>query len=283
MTEKTLAIIFSLILAASALTFIPEAKPVNQSNKLIAAVSIPPLAEWVEKVGGKRVQVLILIPEGADPHLYEPPPSLIAQASRAKLIVLIGLGFEPWAERIAQLNPEAKILRVSSLVKPRKLGSKPDPHVWLTPKAAMATVKRIAEILAELDPDHAEAYRERMEAYLAELQALDLEISSRLSAFKGKPILVLHPAWGYFAETYGLKQLALGEEASPARLAYIIEEARKLGLKTVFVEPFANPELAQTLAREIGGNTAWLNPLPRSYVEGLREAALTIAEALGGA
>ena len=187
---------------------------------------------------------------------------------------------EPWTEKIIQINPEAKILRVAEGVKLRSLEGKPDPHVWLSLKVAVKAVSRIAQALAELDPDHAGFYRENAEAYQAELLRLHREIETMLSKFKGETLLVAHPAWGYFADDYGLKQLFIGDDPSPARVASVIEKARSLGIKTVFAEPFSSLKTVELVAGEIGGKILFLDPLPADYVEGLRRNALTIMEGL---
>ncbi|RLI30527.1 MAG: zinc ABC transporter substrate-binding protein [Candidatus Hecatellales archaeon] len=267
-----------IVFSTLALTFNPS--QAASKGKIVVAVSIPPLAEWVEKVGGNRVEALVLIPKGASPHLYEPPPSTLLEACKAKLIVMVGLGLEPWTEKIIQINPEAKILRVAEGVKLRSLEGKPDPHVWLSLKVAVKAVSRIAQALAELDPDHAGFYRENAEAYQAELLRLHREIETMLSKFKGETLLVAHPAWGYFADDYGLKQLFIGDDPSPARVASVIEKARSLGIKTVFAEPFSSLKTVELVAGEIGGKILFLDPLPADYVEGLRRNALTIMEGL---
>jgi zinc transport system substrate-binding protein len=256
---------------------------ISEDGKIVVAVSIPPMAEWVEKIGGETVRVVVLIPHGANPHIYEPPPSKIIEASRAEIIVLIGLGFEHWAEEILDINREAHVIRVSSIVKPIMVDGKPDPHMWLSPKTALKVIPEIQHALSEVKPEKAELYKVRLQSYREELLEADREISVKLSNLKVRKFFVLHPAWGYFARDYELEQVAVfwGEDVSAAHLVQLVEEARALEAKTIFVEPWCSEELKEILSRETGCDVEVLDPLAPNYVENLRVSASRIAEELG--
>lgn len=278
-------ILVIVVLAALGVWMFSEApEEFSGEEKIVVAVSIPPMAEWVERVGGEKVRVVVLVPREANPHIYEPSPSKIVEASRAKILVLVGLGFERWADEVLEVNREAYIIRVADLAEPLMVNGKPDPHMWLSPRIAVKVIPEIEHTLSKVDPENGEYYRVRMEKYVEELKKLDLEISAKLSELKVRKFFVLHPAWRYFARDYGLEQVAIleHEDASASHLAKLIDEAKALKVRVVFAEPWCSRELAEILADEVGCEIRFLDPLAQDYAENLRVSAYRIAEALGG-
>ena len=155
-----------------------------------------------------------------------------------------------------------------------------DPHVWTSPEKCMAIVENIRDALAEADPDRAETYRRNAEELLAELAAVKAEVAKKLEPCRGQTFFVYHPAFGYFASEFGLKQIGIelgGREPSPARLARAIDEAKEHRVRTVFVQPQFNPSAAKALAEAIGGEVAELDPLAPDVIENFRRIADGIA------
>lgn len=159
-----------------------------------------------------------------------------------------------------------------------------DPHVWLAPQLALRIAANIRDALTAADPA-GQAHYARNHARLAtELEQLDAELGHAFSARPGGSFLVFHPAWGYLAEAYGLRQLAVeseGKEPGPRGLQRLIEQARAAGIETVFVQPQYAPAAAETLARALGGRTVVIDPLAEDYIVNLRRAGHAIAQGLG--
>jgi len=270
--------------------------PVPGADKVKVAVSIAPLADLAQQVGGEHVTVTTLVPPAASPHTYEPTPAQVKEVADANVMVLIGLGFEFWAEDIIEsaANPDLIVIHTSEGIEVihdehehegHEVGN---PHVWLNPRNAMVQVRHLRDVLIEADPAHQAEYEANAEATLAHLEALDEEITAQIATWSHREFIAFHPSWVYFAQRYGLTQAAVvertpGKEPSPAELAEIIETARRIGAKAIFAEPQFSPKAAETIAAESGAQVLFLNPLggalrqaqdeaegPTSYLEMMR-------------
>ena len=219
-------------------------------EKIPVAASIIPLGDFCQKIGGDRVEVQVLIPPGASPHVYEPTPATVAKAQTARLLVYVGAGLDPWADRLVR-SRGARDLAVVEAVQGLSLlgdvdsqhhdhheghghekeglshegGSKAasggkkaahphgNPHVWLDPVAVQGICRRIAEALIKIDPEHRPAYEANLGRYLAELEELNQEIAGKVAGFRLKEYVCFHPAFPYFARRYGLKEVGVIELA----------------------------------------------------------------------
>ena len=207
----------------------------TSTGKIPVVASIVPLGDFCRQLGGDRVQVQVLVPPGASPHIFEPPPSVVARAAQARLFVYTGAGLEPWAAKLlASLG--AKKLEVVEAVQGLSLikaagahhhseasGAKPhhhvpaagteqahhghgghhhevgNPHVWLDPVLAEDICRRISAALIRLDPGHRRYYEERLQDYLKKLAALNQEILKQVSSFRIREFVCFHPSFSYFA------------------------------------------------------------------------------------
>jgi len=134
------------------------------------------------------------------------------------------------------------------------------------------------------DPRHAAAYERNLKALQADLDEVDARIAEALAPLKGRKFFVFHPAFGYFADAYGLKQVPVeieGKSPGPRRLAALIEKARREGVKVIFVQPQFSPRGAQAVAEAIGGVVVPMDPLARDYLKNLEHIAQQIKKALG--
>lgn len=161
-----------------------------------------------------------------------------------------------------------------------------DPHVWLNPRNARAMAAAMARAFAAADPDHADEYRRNLAALQDDLDRLDARIARALAPLKGKEFLVYHPAFGYFAEAYGLRQVPVeieGKEPSARQLADLVARARAGGIRVVFVQPQFSAKSAEALAAAIGGAVVPMDPLARDYAANLADVADKIRKALAPA
>ncbi|HID06553.1 MAG TPA: zinc ABC transporter substrate-binding protein [Armatimonadetes bacterium] len=272
---KALTLLAALMIAASSVHL--------EAARLQVLVTIPPQAEWVERVGGEGVEVTVLVPPGANPHTYEPTPRQLKKVAQADLYAIVGSGIEfevAWLGKIRRLNPRLFILDCSKGV--QRLAD--DPHLWLSLRNAQRMVENLLEGLSRLDPEHSGLYRERAEAYLKELRELDAELSRLFSNAKGRAFMTFHPAWGYFARDYGLRQLVIeqgGKSPSPKAMVRLAEEAKEEGISVIFASPQFDRRAAEAVARSIGAGVMLLDPLARDYLENMHRAAHAIARALG--
>jgi len=270
-----LASVFGLIGCASTI-------PTGAEGKVRIVVSILPQAYFVERIGGDRVEVTVMVPPGASPATYEPTASQMRDLSRADVYIRIRVPFEEaWMDRIAAVNPSMLIVDSSTDIE--RIGGK-DPHIWLSPRLVKIQAENIYQGLAEVDPEHADFYAQNKEQFIKDLDALDAEIADLLSGVKGKKFMVFHPSWSYFAQDYGLEQIPVeieGKEPSAAELAELIEIAKTNDIKVIFVAPQFSTRSAETIARQIGGQVVFVDPLARDWMNNLRAVAKAFAQGLG--
>ena len=133
---------------------------------------------------------------------------------------------------------------------------RPDPHIWLNPLLVKTQARTICDALVELDPQHAADYRKNLAAFEADLDRVHAEIAATLAPLKGRELFVFHPAFGYFADAYGLKQVPVeieGKEPTAKQLAELIARAKADHVKVIFVQPQFSRKSAEAIAQAIGG------------------------------
>jgi zinc transport system substrate-binding protein len=226
--------------------------------------------------------------------------SQIAALAEADLYVRTGVAFETaWMARLRAVNPRMSILDAREGIPLRTLelhshadeqeGKAPDheqagtdPHIWTSPPLAKQIAAAIRDRLTQLAPAYGAEFAAGYQAFAAELDALDQEIRTRLADLPTRRFLVFHPAWGYFAATYGLTQIPIereGKDPGARALGALVDQARREGVKVVFVQPQFNPKTAEELARAIGGQVETLDDLAADYVPNLRRVVRLLTEA----
>lgn len=256
----------------------------NPADKIKVATTIAPLAEFVRAVGGDRVAVTVVVPPGAEPHTFEPTPSLMVDISRADLYVMNGAGLEFWMDRLLESNKEMTVIDSSKGIDLiAESEDEMDPHIWLSLKNAAVQVENICEALTQVDPANKEYYSKNRDGYLEQLSTLDEELKSSFTPKKKDIFVVHHPAWTYFARDYDLEQVPLMEnekEPGPKYLSQVIDLARRNNITTIFVEPEFNPKSAEVMAREMNANITILDPLAGDYLNNMRYAGREIASSM---
>jgi zinc transport system substrate-binding protein len=220
-----------------------------------------PLAYAAERIGGPSVHVDDLTPVGAEPHDLELTPRAAADIERADVVLYLGHGFQP-AVSDAVRNASGRTIDVLAglplhSARGQEQGLTADPHVWLDPVLFERIARRIGTALHR--PSGAAAL-------VADLSTLDRGYRSGLAHCVRRDIVTSHAAFGYLAQRYGLRQVAitgLAPESEPTakQLANVIAVVRKTHATTVFFERLVSPRLAQTVAREVGAKTAVLDPI----------------------
>ena len=252
----------------------------EQDAAIVVAVTIAPEQEFVERVGGDHVRVVLLVPPGADPHTYEPPPGILADVAGADMYAAVGSGVEfelSWKDKIAALNPGMLVVDCSRGV---DLIST-DPHIWVSPRNAKVMVENICRGLIEVDPENATDYRRNADAYLDDLDALDAEIADALARSGVTKIMVYHASWAYFARDYGLVEVPIeseGKEPSPQRIEHLVRQAEEEGIRVIFASPEHSTRSAEVIAKEVNGTVVQVSPLAKDYLANMRHVASAFAE-----
>jgi len=259
----------------------------QQDGRVVIAVTIPPEQEFVERVGGDHVRAILLVPQGADPHTYEPPPGVLADVAEAEMYAAVGSGIEfelAWKDKIAALNPGMLVVNCSRGVDLIATGEDgragTDPHTWTSPRNAKVMVENICEGLIEVDPENAGDYRRNADAYLEELDTLDANIGDLLAGSGVTTIMVDHSSWAYLTRDYGLTEIAIedeGKEPSPQRLEHLITQAKEERIRVIFASPEHSTRSAEVIADEIGGSVVMVSPLEKDYLTNTRYVASAFA------
>lgn len=253
-------------------------------DRINVAVTIAPLGDLVQAVGGDRVDVTVVVPPGAEPHTFEPTPSLMVKLSQADLYVMNGAGLEFWMDKLMAANQDLKIIDSSQGIELLKENAEEtDPHVWISLRNAARQVDNIYTGLSDFDPENSDYYAQNRDDYLRQFHELDGEFNSSFASSRIRIFVVHHPAWSYFARDYGLEQVPLMEnekEPGPKYLSQVIDQARKNNITTIFVEPEFNPKAAEVIAREMSAKVVSLDPLAPEYLENMRYAGRQIAQSM---
>lgn len=294
-----------IVLGIFALTSLSAARRQAQTDgsKIRVLVAVDPLAYLVERVGGDRVVVSTLTPTGKDPESFSPTPADLAALASTRLFFRVGLAVEErFAKNVASIAPKSRSVDLCENVEllPNPCGhshseddgdaashsrshscssSELDPHVWTSPAVARRLVEQATAALCEASPKNADFFRTNAATLDAELVALQSELSARLEPFKGRTFVVFHPAYGYFANEFHLKQRAVesqGKAPRPRELAELIETARAADVRATIVQPEFDRAAAQVVANEIGAELIVHSPLEKDYFVNVR----TLTDAL---
>jgi len=240
-----------------------------------------PVQEFARAVIGERGDVRLLLPPGAGVHTWQPRAGDLIRLTECDLFILVGADLEPW---IPDLMKGLSGRTIATLELAHGLDLLPsaeqehggehghghaeafDPHIWLDFRLCGTIVDRIRDAAVSMDPDGAETYRRNAEAYKEKLSRLDAAYRDGLALCPRKKFIVAgHAAFGYLAKRYGLEQISLyglspDSQPTPRVLMEVVDTARRYGIDVVFLESSESPDLARTLAREIGARTLVLNP-----------------------
>ncbi|MFZ2026322.1 MAG: zinc ABC transporter substrate-binding protein [Microgenomates group bacterium] len=266
MNKKQLILLLSICIigAFAVIAFIGKKKSQSNTKKLKVTTSFYPLSYLVERIGGDAVFVTNLTPVGSEPHDFEPSTRDIALLEKQDLIVLSGGGLEGYADKIAQnINTD----KTTILLVGEQLMSDPkDPHVWLDPVLYSKQAEVVGAALMKLDPINAKIYTKNMKELNEDLGELNNNFMKGLANCKQRSIVTSHNAFGYLAKRYDLKQVALSglspdEEPSSKTLTEITAFAKNNDIHYIFFEELVNPQIAETIANEIGAGTLVFSPL----------------------
>lgn len=236
----------------------------HAEEKLAVVASFSILGDVVSQVGGDRVQVSTLVGPDADAHVFQPSPGDAKTVARANLVVVNGLGFEGWIDRlIRNANYKGRIIVASKGVKARVLPgddkSKTDPHAWQNPMNVAIYVRNIADGLSQLDPAGASIYQSNATRYLQALTEVDAWAAKQFAQIPAKKRIVItsHDAFGYFGAHYDVRFLApqgisTESEASAMDVARLARQIKLERIRAVYMENMTNPALVEQLSRETG-------------------------------
>ncbi len=265
------------------------------SPKIKIVATVYPVYEFVKQVGGDKVDVVMLIPPGAEPHDWEPTAKDITRLKDAKIFAYHGAGFEP-VEKLLTKDVLGTTLPVEVSKGVAKLAAhhdedqhkkednhkeakhdhEGDSHMWLDPLSAQQEVNNILAALITVDEKNATYYKENAEKFNKQLAELDQDYKKSLATISRKDVITSHEAFGYLATRYGLNQVGImglspDAEPTPDKMAEITKFCREHQVKYIFFETLASPKLAQTIAKETGAELLVLNPIENLTEEEMKQ------------
>jgi len=273
-------------------------KKTNES-KLQVISSFYPLHEFSQNVGKEKVDAKLLVPVGIEPHDWEPTIKDVQKMQKSDLIIINGIGFENWVDKLYEMNYQGVVVDTSigiiknmdeeSSIPKESYDESGDPHIWLNPVFAKIQVQNIADAFSDSDPENRQYFQENAANYINELDLLDSKIRNELSGCN-HDFIAFHDAFSYFADEYGLTQHTVISSYEPhaeptaKTLENVINKAKQLNLKIIFTEETADPKTFQVIANEIRGKILVLSPLEISgdgtYISKMTENLNHLKEAL---
>jgi len=272
MTKKiVLLLIIGLILSGCK----KEAKIPNTDGNIKISVTLLPYADFVNRIGGKFVKVNILVPPGASHESYEPEPLKLIELGKSDAYLLTGSIWEFEKTLTGKIKAGNENLTFIDLSKGINLIGN-NPHVWLGVKEVKIISENIYDYLVEKKPEQKEYFLSNKNKFVAELDSADNYIKDVVSKMGNKAMLVYHPAWGYFANEYGLEEIAIeknGNTPKASDIAKLIDRTKLLKIKTIFIEKQFDSSPAVTIADEIGAQIVTIDPVPPDFIINLYDIA----------
>lgn len=250
----------------------------NEPESKIISVSIAPFKYFVDGISGGNFKVNIMVPSGANPHIYEPFPDQINKLRQSVAYISNGyLGFEmTWLDRFYEMNSQMKKLSLGDnieTIKPEHhhdgdLYENADPHYWVSPLCALKMAESVGEFLAELDPQNRKLYEENYEILTEKIMQVDSMAKELSSPGWNRTFMIYHPNLGYLARDYGLEEISVeneGKEPSPGRMKDLIDRAKQDKLKVILIQREYDTKNARAIADETGARVVVIDPLSEDW------------------
>ena len=272
------------------------------AEKPTVYVSILPQKFLVDRIGGGNFQVSVMVGPGESPATYELKPRQMAGLKTALLYYRVGVPFEDvWLPKVLSINPQLPLLDAREGLELREMepagghhhdydathhhGKGADPHIWMSPRLYSEMARNLARRLGELDPQHADLYRDNYQQLATELDHVNTQIHARLEKLQHRRFMVFHPSWGYFADEYHLQQIPIeaeGKQPGARTLARLIGQAKEEGIKVIFIQKQFDHSQAESIAQEISGRVLAIDPLAEDYLDNLNRIVDAITGESGG-
>ena len=254
-----------------------------EKSTISVAVSILPQKYFIERIGGDAVSVMVLVLPGESPATYEPTPKQVSALSRAAVLFTIGVPFErAFIPKIRASLTNLDIVDTAAGITKRTFGNgSADPHIWMSPPLVKIQAQTMLKALISIDPERKDFFTRNYARFMEDLDALDGELSVTLAPLKGSIFFVYHPSFGYFADRYGMKQVAIetgGKDPGPKTLGAVITKVKKSGVRTIFVQPEFQQNSARVIAEATGAAVAAIDPLAENYLANLRLIAKVLTD-----
>ena len=271
----------------------------SDSSKLQVVVTFNPLKEFAEAIGKDKIEVKTVVPEGVEPHDFEPKIKDMQNISDASLFVYTGFGMEAWVDKTLAAVDNKNLIVVDSskgVIPIKNQGEaiqehgQYDPHIWLSLREAKIQSENIKDALVKADKKNQSYYEKNYKEFSSKLDNLYNEYKGKFAGVTNKNFVTGHAAFGYLCRDFGLKQNSVedvfsGGEPTPQKLKQIVELSKKNKIKVIFMEELASPRVSETLAQEVGASvkkiyTIESNEENKTYIESMEDNLLNIYNSL---
>ncbi len=256
-------------------------EPQHPAAKIKIFTTIAPLYCFTINIAGNIADVDNLLPSGVGPHEYAFRPADIQKIAHAQVLIKNGADLEGWLDKLIATAMESPATNsVGKLTVVDTSSGIPlinkDPHFWLSPKNAIIQVENIRAALIKTDPVNRKQYMENAENYIRTLNALDRAIREEISTWRKKEFVAFHPAFLYFNEEYGLRQVATIQETpeespTPNHIAHVINTIKSSGIKAIFSEPQVTHRIVKTIAKDLNLRIYTLDTLETGALSPVRK------------
>lgn len=281
----------------------------NKGERLRVGVTINPLKDFAEAIGGDKVEVFSIIPDGSDAHSFDPKPKDLKDLISANMFIYNGLGMEEWIDSVLGTieGKDIKIVEASKSINAINISEEDfhahdanehndhdhggkDPHTWLSLSDAIIEAKNIKNAFSEIDPENKDYYEGNFEKLKNDFSSLHNEYVDKFKDLSNKDFVTGHAAFGYLCRDFGLTQKSIADvfgegELTPKNLEALIDYCKENKVKTIFSESVASSKEAETLAKEVSAKVVKVYSLETkednmSYLEGMKYNLDTIYNSL---
>lgn len=262
-----------------------EKKTIGQSSndKINVVVSFNALKEFAQAVGGDKIDVKVIVPEGTEPHDFEPKPRDMESINQAQVFIYNGLNMETWVDKTLAAIDNKKLLSVNASkgIDIIQINGQTDPHIWLSLKNAQIEANNILESLVKVDVKNKAYYEKNYADFVSKLQKLNEDYRSKFETVSNKNFVTGHAAFAYLCRDYNLKQNSVEDvfaegEPTPKKLKDLVDFCKENNIKIIFMEELASPKVSATLAAEVGAKVEKIYTIEskedgKDYLESMKD------------
>lgn len=272
----------------------------DTTEKIKVVASFDAMKEITQAIGGNKVDVTTIIPEGIEPHDYELKTSDVQKLQEAKLFVYNGLGMEAWADKAIQTASADNLMSVAlaehvqpiELTDPEEIEEHGayDPHAWLGLTSAKEEASAVKDALIKISPKDKEYFEKNYMAFADEIDKMQEEYMKKVANATRKEIVTGHAAFGYLCRDLGISQESVEDvfasgEPSAQKLAELTDFCKAHNVKVIFTEDLVSPAVSETLAKEAGAKAEAIHTIESAedgmtYLARMKDNLNKIAEAL---
>lgn len=267
-----------------------ETTNTNSQSKIKVVVSFNAMKEFASAIGKDKIAITTIVPNGTEPHDFEPTTESLKNLSSANVFIYNGLGMESWTDKILKSidNKNLVVVNASKDSNPIKNTEAEeieehgeyDPHIWISLKGAEVESKNIKDALVKVDPSNKEFYEKNYDEFSKQLKDSHNEYTKKFETVKNKNFVTGHAAFAYLCRDYGLNQNSVENvfaegEPSTKKLKELVDYCKQNKITTIFMEDMVSPKVSTTLANEIGAKVEKIYTLEskednKNYIESMK-------------